>query len=77
MQTLTDRLQHKLWIQCAVRARRAHQDRVAMLRIARANICGCDRCGDADRGHELDVLIQLSIERVAELSDQITDRNAR
>jgi len=69
MPTVLDR-RHALWS-----TRRAHLDRLAMLTQARATICACERCNDADRGEELDVLIRISLERVAYLSDRITDRS--
>jgi len=65
--TLTDR-RPALWV-----ARRHQLDLLAMNRAARSAVCGCTRCGDQDRGQELDVLITLSLARIDEISNQICD----
>ena len=69
MDTLTDPRLHA-WTQ-----RRVALDKLALMRVYRASICGCQRCGDADRIEELDALITRAVEAIAELSDQICTRS--
>jgi len=53
--------------------RRAALDKLALMRVYRASICGCLRCNDLDRAEELDALIARAVEAVQELTDAITD----
>jgi len=53
--------------------RKIAQDKIVALQMQRKAVCGCERCGDFDRLEDLRVRIQVEAERVAELSDQITD----
>ena len=48
-------------------------EKLALLRLYRHSMCGCLRCGDADRIEELDALIARAVEAVDELTDAITD----
>jgi hypothetical protein len=66
--TLTDR-RPRLWT-----IRVNEKERLAWHRLERTLICGCIRCGDADRGERLDELITVSIARIAKLGDQICER---
>lgn len=52
-------------------ARRHQLDLLAMNRAARQAVCGCSRCGDQDRGQELDVLIKVGLARIREIEDRI------
>ena len=68
MDTLTDpRLD--TWTQ-----RRVALDKLALMRVYRASICGCQRCNDADRIEELDALITRAIEAVEELTEACSTR---
>lgn len=53
--------------------RRRETERLALLRAELLRICGCTRCGDADRGAELTYLIAKSQLVIAELTDRICD----
>lgn len=44
--------------------RAAEVDRRTTYRRQLTNICGCDRCGDSERGEELAALITHSIELI-------------
>lgn len=68
MPTLTDR-RHRL-----TQARTYETNRLTLLQRERRQVCGCTRCGDGDRGTELDALITRSAQLVAGYSNQITDR---
>ena len=68
MTTLTDHGLLDAWGQ-----RRVALDKLALMRVYRASICGCLRCGDLDRAEELDALIARCVEAVDELTDAITD----
>jgi len=68
--TLTERPMLTLWT-----ARRHEQDQLAMNKGARQAVCGCSRCGDQDRGQELDYLIRRGLARISEIEDKITDRS--
>lgn len=57
-------------------ARRHEQDRLALHQTARSAVCGCIRCGDEDRGQELDYLIRLSLARIGQLTDRILEGNS-
>ena len=56
------------------RLRHYETSRLVMLRAERASICGCLRCGDEDRGHELNVLIELCLLHIAEYENRICER---
>jgi len=58
----------------AARQRRATLDKLALMRVYRASICGCTRCGDADRIEELDALIARAVEAVDELTEVCATR---
>jgi len=66
--TLTDR-RPALWA-----ARLHEQERLAWHRLNRHMICGCTRCGDADRRERLDELITVCLARIADLEEQICGR---
>ena len=48
-------------------------NRLALLRAERTSICGCLRCGDEDRGSELNILIALCRLHIAEYEDRICE----
>ena len=54
--------------------RKVTTEKLAMLRMYRASLCGCQRCNDADRIEELDALIHRAVEAVDKLNDQICER---
>jgi len=66
--TLTDPGLLDAWKQ-----RKVAVEHLALLRLYRHSLCGCSRCGDADRIEELDALIARAVEAVDELTDAITD----
>ena len=53
--------------------RRTTLVKLAELRMFRGALCGCTRCGDADRIEELDSLVERAVEQIAELNDRICD----
>lgn len=54
--------------------RRSALDKLALMRVYRASICGCPSCGDADRIEELDALIARAVEAVQELTEVCATR---
>jgi hypothetical protein len=67
--TVADRREHT-W-----RLRRYEASRLAVLRLERHTICGCERCGDVARGVELDFLIRRSEAAVQHYTDQLCERS--
>jgi hypothetical protein len=53
--------------------RRNEKERLAWHRLELALICGCTRCGDADRGDQLTEMISVCVKRIAQLEDRICD----
>jgi hypothetical protein len=53
--------------------RSLHQTRLKLLTSLRAEICGCTRCDDADQIPGLNITIQTTLERIQELTDQLSD----
>jgi len=49
-------------------------ERVALLRMYAHTLCGCQRCGDADRIEELAALIACAVEAVDELTEACSTR---
>lgn len=52
------------------------KDRLAELRASRAKVCGCWRCGDADKGAEVDTLIRKSVELLDAATNKLCERES-
>ena len=53
--------------------RKTTLEKLAALRMYRGALCGCTRCGDADRIEELDSLIAQAIKWISVCNDRICD----
>lgn len=56
------------------RKRQREIERLEVLRIARASVCGCSRCGNDATGKYLDGQIRRSEQLVAQYDDECCDR---
>jgi hypothetical protein len=56
------------------RKRQVEMERLAVLRIARAGVCGCSLCGNDAIGKYLDGQIRRSEQLVAQYGDECCDR---
>jgi hypothetical protein len=58
-----------LWLQ-----RRQETERLVQLRASRAKVCGCLRCGDADKAMEFDTLIRQSVTLLDAATNKLCER---